>query len=57
VSGDELAVMRRPGEQYLVTPFSGARRMAAVLRRDGFVVNRKRIRRLMPEMGIEAIYQ
>jgi putative transposase len=31
--------------------------MAAVLRRDGLVVNRKRIRRLMRVMGIEAIYQ
>jgi putative transposase len=57
VSDDDLAVMRRLDEQYLVTPFYGARRMVAVLRRDGFVVNRKRIRRLMRVMGIEAIYQ
>jgi putative transposase len=57
VSDDDLVVMRRLDEQYLVTPFYGARRMAAVLRRDGFVVNRKRIRRLMRVMGIEAIYQ
>ena len=57
MSDDDLAVMRRLDEQYLVTPFYGARRMAAVLRRDGLVVNRKRIRRLMRVMGIEAIYQ
>src|SRR6516165_7010292 len=57
VSDDDLAVMRRLDEQYLVTPFYGARRMAVVLRRDGLVVNRKRIRRLMQVMGIEAIYQ
>src|SRR5262249_5674314 len=57
VSDEDLAVMRRLDEQYLVTPFYGARRMVAVLRRDGFVVNRKRIRRLMRVMGIEAIYQ
>jgi putative transposase len=57
VSNDDLVVMRRLDEQYLVTPFYGARRMAAVLRRDGLVVNRKRIRRLMRVMGIEAIYQ
>jgi putative transposase len=31
--------------------------MAAVLRRDGLMVNRKRMRRLMRLMGIEAIYQ
>jgi len=57
VSDDDLAVMRRLDEQYLVTPFYGARRMVAALRRDGFAVNRKRIRRLMRVMGIEAIYQ
>ena len=57
VSADDLAVMRRLDEQYLATPFYGARRMVAVLRRDGWVVNRKRVRRLMGVMGIEAIYQ
>ena len=57
VSADDLALMRRLDEQYLSTPFYGARRMVAVLRRDGWVVNRKRVRRLMRLMGIEAIYQ
>lgn len=57
VSADDLALMRRLDEQYLATPFYGARRMVAVLRRDGWVVNRKRVRRLMRLMGIEAIYQ
>jgi putative transposase len=31
--------------------------MVAVLRREGVVVNRKRVRRLMRVMGLEAIYQ
>ena len=31
--------------------------MAAVLRREGWAVNRKRVQRLMRVMGIEAIYQ
>ena len=31
--------------------------MVAVLRREGLVVNRKRVRRLMRLMGLEAIYQ
>jgi putative transposase len=57
VSADDLQVMRQLDEQYLVTPFYGARRMVAVLRRGGFAVNRKRVRRLMQVMGIEAIYQ
>jgi len=56
-SDDDLRLMRRVDEQYLTTPFYGSRRMVAVLRRDGFTVNRKRVRRLMRLMGIEAIYQ
>ncbi len=31
--------------------------MVAVLRREGLVINRKRVRRLMRVMGLEAIYQ
>jgi len=57
VSGDDLAVMRRLDELYLATPFYGARRMVAVLRREGWAVNRKRVRRLMRIMGLAAIYQ
>jgi len=57
VSTDDLAVMRRIDELYLATPFYGSRRMVAVLRRDGWAVNRKRVRRLMRLMGLEAIYQ
>ena len=57
VSADDLAVMRQLDERYLASPFYGARRMVAVLRRDGWAVNRKRVRRLMRVMGLEAIYQ
>jgi putative transposase len=57
VSADDLTVMRRLDELYVASPFYGSRRMAAVLRRDGFVINRKRVRRLMRLMGLEAIYQ
>ena len=57
VSEDDLAVMRRLDEVYLATPFYGTRRMVAVLRRAGWSVNRKRVRRLMRLMGLEAIYQ
>jgi len=57
VSTDDLAVMRRIDELYLAAPFYGSRRMVAVLRRDGWPVNRKRVRRLMRVMGLEAIYQ
>ena len=54
---DELAVMRRIDELHLEYPFYGSRRMAVVLRDDGWVVNRKRTQRLMRLMGLEAIYQ
>ena len=57
VSADDLAVMRRIDELYLASPFYGSRRMAAVLRREGWAVNRKRVRRLMRVMALEAIYQ
>jgi transposase InsO family protein len=49
--------MRRIDELYLASPFYGSRRMTAVLRREGWPVNRKRIRRLMRVMALEAIYQ
>ena len=57
VSADDLAVMRRMDELYLASPFYGSRRLAAVLRRGGWLVNRKRVQRLMRVMGLEAIYQ
>jgi putative transposase len=56
-SEDDLRLMRRIDELYLATPFYGARRMVAALRREGWTVNRKRVRRLMGVMRIEAIYQ
>ena len=57
MSADDLAVMRRMDELHLAWPFYGSRRMAAVLRREGWPVNRKRVKRLMRVMGLEAIYQ
>ena len=57
VSADDLAVMRRIDELYLASPFYGSRRMTAVLRREGWAVNCKRVRRLMRVMALEAIYQ
>lgn len=43
--------------QYLEMPYLGSRRMAAVLRREGWSVGRKRVRRLMRLMGLQAIYR
>lgn len=52
-----LELMRRIDEQFLETPYYGARQMARHLRRQGYWVNRKRVKRLMQKMGIIAIYQ
>jgi len=57
VDGTELALMRRIDELYLKWPFYGSRRLTVELRGEGYAVNRKRVRRLMRRMGIEAIYQ
>ena len=57
VSADDLTVMRRMDELHLAWPFYGSRRMTAVLRHEGWPVNRKRIQRLMRIMALEAIYQ
>jgi putative transposase len=50
-------LMRQIDQQYLQTPFYGARRMTAQLVRLSHQVNVKRIRRLMRLMGLEALYQ
>lgn len=52
-----LELMRRIDEQFLKDPSFGARQMARYLRRQGYNVNRKRVRRLMLKMGLMAIYQ
>jgi len=41
--------------EYTAHPFYGSRRMTAVLRRAGYPINRKRVTRLMAEMGLQAI--
>ena len=48
--------MRLIDEQYLKTPYYGSRRMCTFLRNLGYCINRKRVRRLMLTMGLEAIY-
>ena len=52
-----MNLMRLIDEQFLETPWYGARQMARHLRRQGYGVSRKRIGRLMRKMGLSAIYQ
>ena len=56
-SPENLALMRRIDELFLKYPFYGSRQMTRQLRREGIVVGRHRVRRLMRLMGLEAIYQ
>jgi putative transposase len=53
---EDLQLMRLLDEQYTATPFYGIRRMTAWLRHRGYAVNHKRVRRLLRQMGLEAIY-
>ncbi len=52
-----LALMRRIDAQFLETPWYGSRQMTRHLRRQGYAVGRKRVRRLMAKMGLAAVYQ
>ncbi len=56
-TAETLALMRLIDAQFLETPWYGSRQMARHLRRDGHVVGRKRVRRLMVVMGLVPIYQ
>src|SRR3954462_12158344 len=55
-TADNLRLMRLLDEQYTACPFYGSRRMTAWLIERGEGVNRKRVRRLLRVMGLEAIY-
>ena len=54
---EDMELMALIDQQYLKTPFYGSRRMTAWLRNHGHQVNRKRVRRLMQLIGLEAIYR
>jgi len=49
--------MRRLDELHLCYPFFGARKLTAMLNREGIAVGRKRVRRLMQRRGIFALYR
>ena len=53
----DLDMMNFIDVEFTVHPFTGVERMVEVIRRDkGVTVNHKRIRRLMRQMGLMAIY-
>jgi putative transposase len=54
---EDLQLMRAIDEAYMAHPVFGSRQMTRWLRRQGYRINRKRVRLLMELMGLEAIYQ
>jgi putative transposase len=52
---ENLDLMTHIDEFYTAHPFYGSRKMVAVLGRKGFVVNRKRVQRLMRLMGLQSV--
>jgi putative transposase len=57
MSARDLGLMRRIDELHLEAPFFGARKIAAQLRREGYLVGRRHVRTLMRTMGIQALYR
>jgi putative transposase len=54
-SAEEVTLKHRIDELYTAYSFYGSRRIAAHLRREGLVINRKTVQRHMREMGIAGI--
>jgi putative transposase len=53
----DQVLMRLLDEQYTKRPFYGVLRMTEWLRREGHKVGPKRVRRLLRQMGLEAVYR
>ena len=57
ISAEDCTITALIDRQYLTRPYYGSRRIAAWLATQGYIVNRKRVRRLMRLAGLAAIYQ
>jgi putative transposase len=57
VCEEDLALMRRIDEWHLMYPFFGSRKLAHLLKKEGFEVGRRHVVTLMRKMGLEAIYR
>ena len=52
---NDAPLLRRIDELYTAWPFLGSRRLTAMLRAEGAAINRKRVQRLMRQIGIAAL--
>lgn len=56
MASEEFSLINMISEIYSKWPIYGYRRITAILRREGFVINHKRVQRLMKILNIRAIY-
>ena len=56
ISAEDLALMRLLDEIHFARPFYGSRRLRDELETQGHPVNRKRVQRLVRQMGLRALY-
>ena len=56
VEAETLKLLRLLDEQYTRTPYYGIRRMTIWLQTQGHWVNHKRVRRLLRQLGLMALY-
>lgn len=56
LSAHEQKLLRRMDEIFTVHPYYGTRRMMHVLRSEGYMIGRKKVRHFYQILGIEAIY-
>jgi len=56
ISALDQQLMKRIDEHYTARPFYGSRKMKVWLNDKGYTVSRKKVSRLMRQMGLEAIY-
>lgn len=53
---DDLAILQEIDQYFMDNPCLGSRKMTALLRRSGHGINRKKVQRLMRQLGIQAVY-
>ena len=56
-SVENLSIMRLLDEKYLETPFYGYRKLTVYLQSKGYLINKKRVRRLMKMINWQTIYR
>lgn len=55
-SEQDQNIANKISELWLKYPFYGYRKITAVLKRDGILINHKKVQRLMQEMNLSAIF-